>query len=134
VREVYTKREAIVAGIIGLALAAIIWGPILLRPFGYVPAVDLRTLRPPDDTLRAQARLSASTARVVKTTPAGSVDINHADDAELQRLPGIGPTLAKRIIKYRQAHGPFQDVDGLMEVEGIGPKRLERLKPWVKAR
>ncbi len=133
-REVYTKREAIVAGIIGLALAAIIWGPVLLRPFGYVPAVDLRTLHPPDDTLRAQARLSAPSARVVKTIPAGTVDINHADDAELQRLPGIGPTLAKRIIMYRQAHGSFQDVDGLMEVEGIGPKRLERLKPWVKAR
>ena len=133
-REVYTKREAIVAGIIGLALAAIVWGPVLLRPLGYVPAVDLRTLHPPDDALRAQARLSVSPARVVKTTPVGSVDINHANDAELQRLPGIGPTLAKRIVMYRQAHGPFQDVDSLMEVEGIGPKRFERLKPWVEAR
>ena len=132
-REVYTKREAIVAGIIGLALAAIIWGPVLLRPFVYVPAVDLRTLRPPDDAIRAQARFSVPSARVAKTTPAGSVDINHADDAELQRLPGIGPTLARRIVMYRQAHGHFMDVDGLMEVEGIGPKRLARLKPWIKA-
>ena len=133
-REVYTKREAIVAGIIGLALAAIVWGPILLRPLGYVHAVDLRTLHLPDDALNAHARLSVSPARVVKTTPVGSVDINHANDAELQRLPGIGPTLAKRIVMYRQAHGPFQDVDSLMEVEGIGPKRFERLKPWVEAR
>lgn len=131
-REVYTRREAIVASLLGLTLAAIIWGPVLLRPFGYTPAVDLRTLHLPENPHPAKVRPSAPPARIAKGRPANPVDINHADITALQTLPGIGPTLAGRIVAYREAHGAFQEVDALMEVEGIGPKRFEKLKPWLK--
>jgi len=134
VKEVYTRREAIVAGLIGLALIAIVWGPVLLRPLGYAPAVDLRSLHLPDSPSPAQGRLSAPPARIAKARPPGRVDINHADPAALQRLPGIGPTLANRIIMHREVHGSFQDVDALMEVDGIGPRRFEKLKPWIETR
>ncbi len=133
-REVYTRREAIVASLLGLALLALIWGPVLLRPLGYAPAVDLRTLHAPESPRPVQVRPSVSPARVAKIRPNKRVDLNHADISTLQTLPGIGSTLAGRIVMHRQTHGPFQEVDGLMEVEGIGPKRLEKLKSWVEVR
>jgi competence ComEA-like helix-hairpin-helix protein len=58
------------------------------------------------------------------------VDINHADAAELEGLPGIGPSLAARVIAAR----PFATVDDLAEVRGIGPATLDRLRPHVVAR
>lgn len=60
-----------------------------------------------------------------------TLDLNHATAADLDGLPGIGPVLAQRIIDYRQAHGPFQKIDDLEQVSGIGPKKLEKLKPHV---
>ncbi|MFI5210257.1 MAG: ComEA family DNA-binding protein [Gemmatimonadales bacterium] len=56
------------------------------------------------------------------------LDLNAATEAELERLPGIGPSLARRIIEYRGRHGPFAGVDSLGGVWGIGPRSLERLK------
>lgn len=58
---------------------------------------------------------------------ARQVDVNTAGSAELERLPGIGPALAARILAYRQAHGPFASIEELAHVQGIGPKTLERL-------
>jgi competence protein ComEA len=61
----------------------------------------------------------------------GPIDINQADGQELQKLPGIGPKLAQRILDER-AKSPFQSVEDLRRVSGIGPKILERLRPYVK--
>jgi len=65
--------------------------------------------------------------------PRGPVDINTADLDELQTLDGIGPALAGRIIEYREAHGPFQSVEGLLEVKGIGEATLEQFREDVTA-
>ena len=59
------------------------------------------------------------------------VDLNTATQAQLEALPGIGEVLAKRILKYRAAYGPFLNVEQLMEVDGIGEKRFEALKKWI---
>ncbi|MBT9283646.1 MAG: ComEA family DNA-binding protein, partial [Hydrogenibacillus schlegelii] len=59
------------------------------------------------------------------------VNLNTADAALLQTLPGIGPTRAQAIIAYREEHGPFRDVTELKNVSGIGPKTLEQLLPYV---
>lgn len=59
------------------------------------------------------------------------VNINTADQAELESLPGIGPTLAGRIIDHRTANGPFRSVEDLIEVSGIGKKTLENLRPYI---
>lgn len=59
------------------------------------------------------------------------VNINTASKKELDALPGIGETLAQRIIDYRSANGPFSTVDELTKVKGIGEKTLEKLKPYA---
>ena len=59
------------------------------------------------------------------------VDINQADWPELMQLPGIGETLAKRIVESRRAAGPFAEQDDLRRVEGVGQKRLEQIRPYL---
>ncbi len=61
------------------------------------------------------------------------VDINAADWPELMQLPGIGQTLAHRIVESRTIAGPFADHDDLRRVKGIGPKTLERIRPYLRS-
>jgi comEA protein len=60
------------------------------------------------------------------------IDINSATKDDLEALPGIGPSLAERIVRYRTAHGRFKSLDELDNVSGIGPKTVERLKEFLK--
>ena len=80
-------------------------------------------------------RRSASPVRVVLRSGAETpppeiapVNINTADTAELETLPGIGPTLAGRILEHREASGPFRCLTDLMDVEGIGSAVFEGLE------
>jgi competence protein ComEA len=59
------------------------------------------------------------------------IDLNRATWVELMQLPGVGETLAQRILEHRDEHGPFQSVDDLDTVKGIGPKTLEKLRPLL---
>jgi competence protein ComEA len=60
------------------------------------------------------------------------IDLNRASIEDLTAVPGIGVTLAQRIVDYRQAHGPFKKIDDLAErVMGFGPKKLEKIKPFL---
>jgi competence protein ComEA len=57
------------------------------------------------------------------------LDVNLASAAELERLPGVGPALAARIVEARARDGPFGSVDDLRRVRGVGGATLERLRP-----
>lgn len=63
-----------------------------------------------------------------------AVNVNNANSAQLQTLNGIGPTKAQEIIKYRKSHGRFKSVDELVNVKGIGPKTLQKMKSQVAIR
>jgi len=94
----------------------------------------------PDKTIASGSR--------VEVTPAGGygvstmsgaqlmtlgllMNLNRATAEDLEAIPGLGPALARRIIDYRQAHGPFKVVEDLQEVPGISPQNLQKLKPYL---
>jgi competence protein ComEA len=64
--------------------------------------------------------------------PLAPMDLNHAGAAELASIPGVGETLAERIVLHRQAHGDFRSVEELRKVKGVGEKTLERMRPFVR--
>lgn len=62
----------------------------------------------------------------------GRIDLNEASAADLELLPRIGPTLARRVVTDRERNGPFAAIEDLARVRGIGPRTLERLRPLVR--
>jgi competence protein ComEA len=75
----------------------------------------------------------AASAAATPGAPAGGplVDINTANQEQLEQLPGVGPVTAQKILAWRSAHGTFSSVDELLEVDGIGEKTLADLAPYV---
>ncbi len=76
---------------------------------------------------------------VIGSESAGSsksslININTADEKQLDALPGIGPTLAARIVEYRQANGPFKSIEEVKNVSGIGEKRFADIKDFITVR
>jgi competence protein ComEA len=77
------------------------------------------------------AAAAAAAPAVPGAAPAGPsapISLSSATVAQLDTLDGIGPTLAQRIVQYREAHGGFRSVDELKQVEGIGEKRFAALR------
>ncbi|MDI6731813.1 MAG: helix-hairpin-helix domain-containing protein [Candidatus Margulisbacteria bacterium] len=59
------------------------------------------------------------------------VNLNSATEKELQKIPGVGPSTAKKIIDYRTTNGPFTKLDDLMKVKGIGKGKYEKMKDKI---
>lgn len=64
----------------------------------------------------------------------GKVNLNTANETELQTLPGIGPAKASAIIEYRETNGPFKVIEDLKSISGIGDKTFEKLKDSIKVK
>lgn len=62
----------------------------------------------------------------------GIISLSQASASELETLPGVGPVLAERIVAHREAHGPFEAVEDLLEVSGIGESKLASLRDMVR--
>lgn len=60
------------------------------------------------------------------------ISINDSDADQLDQLPGVGPSIASKIVDYRERNGPFRSLEQLTEVSGIGPKMLENIKDLVR--
>ena len=74
--------------------------------------------------------ISPGSDRTVVLDP-DKININTATVEELIRLPGIGPAYARRIVEWREQNGPFTSIEQLLEIRGIGPKRLADLRPFI---
>jgi competence protein ComEA len=109
-----------------------------LRPWVCVNANDAVALEPKPEVSKPRSPITTSDPSEErkpggKKEPnlAAPLDINQATQAELQRLPGIGPKMSQRILDER-ARAPFKSVDDLRRVSGIGPKTLEKLRPYIR--
>ena len=99
-------------------------GQVLASASGLAPAGGL------DGNGMRRGRHSGRSSH--KLQPGQTLDVNTATESELTALPGVGPGLARRIVEYRAANGPFQSVDDLQNVSGIGPSKFDRMQPYVR--
>ena len=100
------------------------WGVRRFAPAVFLGEPDLIAVP------NAEYPQDSTTKSVVSDKPA-LLNINTASTEELQTLPNIGERMAKRIVDYRAQHGDFASVDALEDVKGIGPKTIEKLRPFV---
>ena len=91
------------------------------------PGERATAVSPSPVVLLSDQRSAAAPKRFSK----GLLDLNRATDQDFDALPGIGPRLAERIMKYRQSVGAFHSLDELRSVKGIGKKSFERIRPLV---
>ena len=77
------------------------------------------------------SKLPQATSASAAEQPVEKININTADAEQLQTLPGIGPTLAQRIIDFRNENGPFQTVTELTQVSGIGVEKLDQILDYI---
>jgi len=79
----------------------------------------------------APTRAAAPAKAAPAATDAKPVDLNTATSAQLEAIPGIGKSLAERILAFREKNGAYASLDDLLKVQGIGEKSLEKLRPYL---
>jgi competence protein ComEA len=86
----------------------------------------------PTTTAGRSNRHHSSRSGSHKLAAGQTLDINTASESELVQLPGVGPSLARRIVEYRTANGPFQMPDDLQNVSGIGANKFAKMEPFIR--
>ena len=114
--ERVTSQERVLLALLGMfalvALAVLLW--------------QRRTV-----PLTITAAPAASVSWDGRLADARQVDVNTADASELERLPGIGPGLARRIVEDRDVHGAFRSLEELARVRGIGAKTIDGVRDYL---
>lgn len=82
-------------------------------------------------TARTSSRRAAASSSKAKATTANPVNLNTATLAQLESVPYIGATRAQEIITYRNAHGPFKNINDLDSVKGFGAKMIAKVSPYL---
>ena len=125
------KQKIPILVLITCIFAAFVFGFFAGRNLNRTP-VQIRTISPaPETTLAAEGTTTETEAESGNVTPSFPININAATSAELENLPGIGPVMAQRIVDYRNANGPFTSPGQLVNVSGIGEKRLAAIWDYI---
>lgn len=96
------------------------------RPANAVPSTEASLIDAQIDTIPPD-----STKESTMADSNSFININTASAEKLQELPGIGPAYSKRIVEWRNENGPFVSKEQLLEIKGIGEKRLEAILPLI---
>jgi len=98
------------------------------------PHIEIRGVGPAKRPAQGDGSRGGRGARSRAEAAGPRLDLNRADAAELEALPGVGPALARRILAERGSHGRFRTIEDLARVRGIGSATVERLRPLVMVR
>jgi len=125
------ERRAIltIAALLTLGLGVRVIAPGPLRPEGGGDSLLISIAAHAESVAAGECESSAGVPPGIAEE--GRIRINDAGEADLERLPGIGPALARRILDSRAREGPFESVRDLRRVKGIGPKIAARLEPMI---
>lgn len=125
------ETRALLASTLLVTLAAV--GRSMLQPApAPVSTVGIQSAGDVDSALAVAESLYTERARrSVPLGPEERVDVNEADERELDRLPGVGPALARAIVEDRERNGPFNSLGDLERVAGLGSSKVARLEPHV---
>ncbi len=118
--------ERTAVGVLGMVTAGLALAALAAQPAGSPPPSPAANGRP--------ATAAPSTAALRALRDGARIDVNRASAGDLELLPGVGPTLARRIVSHRAAHGPFARAEDLLQVHGIGQRTLDRLTPLLEFR
>jgi competence protein ComEA len=122
----------LLAGCASAAHPIVIETPVVSATPYVTPAPTVRPTRTPTPTHTPRATVTPRAVSVSRTPlPIGKININEADADTLALLPHIGPSLAQRIIAYRQAHGPFKRIEDIGDVKGIGDAIFAAIKDSI---
>jgi competence ComEA-like helix-hairpin-helix protein len=75
--------------------------------------------------------LAAFSAQTRKRLPAVPIELNSATVEQLEELPGVGPSTANAIVKFREKSGPFKRPEDLLAIHGISKAKFEKLRPYI---
>lgn len=130
---VHVTGEVAHPGLVDLAAGSRIADAIAAAG-GTLPSADLGALNlaaPVRDGERVHIGAEGPGGATGPAPDDGLVHLNEASEADLERLPGVGPVLAARILDHRNQHGPFAAPEDLLDVPGIGEGRLEAMRDLI---
>lgn len=94
----------------------------------FLPNPTNTPIQTPSPSVSTYPTMSPSVTPTPTPQQSGKININTASNSELDKITGVGPTIAQRIIDYRNTNGPFQKIEDLKNVKGIGDVNFEKMK------
>ena len=100
----------------------------------YVPTIEETKQEKEEVNINSESSnyiISSNNTKTNENSNGQKVNINNADESELDKLPGVGPSTAQKIIQYRKENGEFKSIDELKNVSGIGEAKFQKIKDLI---